>query len=81
MQGQFGLMYVVYRLNSTDLYICCIYLSLLIKVMQIAFTGILAFKVSIYRGNNLLFFQSRKEYLKYEKTIYNICTVLKMFSS
>lgn len=49
--------------------------------MQIAFTGILAFKVSIYQGNNLLIFQIRNEYLKYEKTIYNICTVLKMFNS
>lgn len=49
--------------------------------MQIAFTGILAFKVSIYQGNNLNDFQSRNEYLKYEKTIYNICTVLKMYNT
>lgn len=56
MQGQLGLMYVVHRLISTVLYICCIHLYLLIKVMQIAFTGILAFMVSIYQGNKLMIF-------------------------
>lgn len=56
IQGQFGVLYLVYRTTYTELYIYWIHFFCFLK-KHIAFTGILAFKDSVYYENNLIVFK------------------------